>query len=300
MGGKCRLRAYRDPKHWGRSFVEAAHRKKMFCSMFTQPRAVHNGVAFVRVDQQAAQREISIGVVRDLNMRGIPTIPTIREANFYDDKAQQLPILRPWMPKTYHIINEDDAIELAETLEYPIISKAVDGSSSKTVRILNTLAEAEREVTKVFNGGIPSVYDRMQQDYVYWQEIVPDNDCDYRVVVIGGYVYGLVRNNKKDTIFASGSGDNYPITMKNSRERAAMARGVEIANAINTQWMAFDFVFDGDNPLVLEMSSAWTMKAYDKCPMYSRDGLHTTQRFGSASFDVAVEVCEAIWNEGVF
>lgn len=294
---KLRLRAYRDPKGWGQAFSAAAEKRGHFCSLFTRAKMVYNGRAFVRLDQQGAQRDISRGIVLELNRRGIKTLPTAREALWYDDKAAQIEPLRKWLPRTVYFRDQRRAAAwLREHARFPFVSKSVDGAGSKGVRVINTLEEALEELGRAFTApGIPSVYDRRQLGYVYWQDLVPGNDCDYRVCVVGRYVYGLIRDVRPGTIFASGSGQFRPLTLETPRELAAARLGVEIADELRTQWLAFDIVFDRhDRPLVLELSSAWTMRAYESCPMFRRDTLERTTRTAAESFDVAVEVLEAM------
>jgi len=175
-----------------------------------------------------------------------------------------------------------------------MVSKSIDGSASSGVRLLHDANEARLELRQAFSSaGIPTVYDRRQRGYVYWQDFVPGQTCDYRVCVVGAYVYGLVREVRPGDFRASGSGVFKPLDLTDERQRAAAALGVEIANALRTEWMAFDIVFAADGrPLVLEMSSAWTMKAYANSPCFTRSGLAVTSLTGAASFDIAVQILE--------
>ena len=284
------LYAHDDPSGWGRQFVMAAGRLGMEAGLFRRPQDVPGGGrAFVRLDQQREQRDISRGLVLTLADAGVTTLPTAQEAIWYDDKAAQIQALHPWLPDTWFVPDRGQAMELAAQLDYPIISKSIDGSSSKGVRILRNQLEAAAEIGAVFGAGIPSVYDRVQQGYVYWQRFLPDNPCDYRVCICGDYAFGLVRNNRKDRPMASGSGDNHPLTLATARECAAVDLAWEIAQALGTRWMAFDIVFDGDRPQVLEMSSSWTPYAYTLCPAFLPHG-SSDGRSGAHMFEMAAEV----------
>lgn len=293
---KLRLRAYADPKGWGKAFARAAEERGHFCSMFTRPRMVPTGHAFVRLDQQGAQRDLSKRIVAELARQGIVTLPTPREAVWYDDKGAQISALEPWLPPTILIRSQGEAREFAEIAAYPLVSKSVDGSASKGVRLLADRAAALAEVERAWTPpGIPTVDGRRQLGYVYWQSFIPGNACDYRVVVVGRYAYGLVRSVRPGDFRASGSGVFEPITLRTERERAAMRLGVEVADALRTDWMAFDVVFDeGGRPFVLELSSAWTMKAYEACPCFDRATLEPTDRTGADSFTMAVEIMEGM------
>jgi glutathione synthase/RimK-type ligase-like ATP-grasp enzyme len=291
-----RLRAYRDPKGWGQRFAKAAQEKGRFVSLFTRPRMIPTGAAFVRLDQQGPQRDISRRVVADLNRQGVRTLPTAREALWYDDKGAQLEALERWMPRTVYFRSEPAArLWLTTSARFPLVSKSIDGSGSKGVRILRSAREARLELARAFTApGIPSVYDRWQLGYVYWQDFIPDQPCDYRVCVVGPYLYGLVRSVRPGDFRASGSGLFRNITLADERERAACALAAEIAAALPTEWMAFDIVFDGDRPVVLEMSSAWTMRAYETAPCFMRNTLAPTGRTGADSFAIAVDIVERL------
>lgn len=292
-----RLRAYMDPKGWGKAFQKAAAARGLFCSLFTRSRMVPTGYAFVRLDQQGPQREVSKRMVQELNRIGIRTLPTLREAHWYDDKAAQLEVLGEWMPHTVHITDQAKAEAWLRTeAKFPLVSKSIDGAAGQGVRLIPNLVSALDELERAFSrDGIRSVYDRRQQGYVYWQELVPGLDCDYRVCVVGGYVYGLQRFVRKGDFRASGSGNFRPLTLAADRERVAMEFGAHIAKEIGTDWMAFDIVFGNDGRLlVLEMSSAWTMSAYAAAPCFDRDTLAPTRRTGADSFAIAVEVIEGM------
>jgi glutathione synthase/RimK-type ligase-like ATP-grasp enzyme len=291
-----RLRAYRDPKGWGKEIEQAARAKGLFVSPFTRARGVNTGVAFVRLDQQGAQREVSRRLVHDLNAQGIRTLPTLRESLWYDDKGAQLPVLQPWMPRTVYFRDQRAAEAWLPSARFPMVSKSTDGAGSKGVRLLHTIEEAQAELRQAFRApGIRSVYDRWQLGYVYWQDLVPDQPCDYRVCIVGGELYGLIRDVRPGDFRASGSGVFRPMTLETERERAAATLAAEIASTIRTDWMAFDIVFARTGrPLVLEMSSAWTMKAYADAPCFHRGTLKPSGRTGAASFTIAVEIMEAM------
>jgi glutathione synthase/RimK-type ligase-like ATP-grasp enzyme len=294
---RMRFRAYADPKGWGNEFARAAMKRNVFCTTFTHSRSVHNGAAFVRLDQQGQQRDVSKRIVEELNTRGVITLPTLREARWYDDKGAQLEVLGRWMPKTLMITDANNARDRIGELGFPFVSKAVDGSASKCVRLIRTERQALAEIDAAFRApGIETVYGRKQYGYVYWQQFIPDNDCDYRVCVTGDYIYGLVRRVRPGGFTASGSGDHSPLTLNSERELAAARLCIEASAELNTDWMAYDVVFDADNrPLILEMSSAWTMKAYHTAQMFSRETLKATEYTGAHSFTVAVEILERMW-----
>jgi glutathione synthase/RimK-type ligase-like ATP-grasp enzyme len=157
--------------------------------------------------------------------------------------------------------------------------------------MVNNRVEAEREIEAVFAGGLILSYGNVQTDYLYWQEFVANNDCDYRIIICGKYIFGLIRKNREDKPFASGSGNfSFIEGLENGKERACAELAVEIADRIGSQWIAFDFVFKEDKPLVLEISGSWTTHAYACCPVFNKNDFSRTELNGGHMFDMAVEI----------
>ncbi|HLU47855.1 MAG TPA: hypothetical protein VK116_07215 [Planctomycetota bacterium] len=293
------LWAYDDPKRWGRSFKRECDRiSGVTCRLFVRECRVPDGErAFVRLDQQGAQREISRDIVFALHRRRCITLPTRREAEWYDDKVAQIPALSRYMPATWHITDPEKAARVAAAIPWArgmrLVSKAAEGSSSANVRILASREDALEEIDRAFGPGIGLQYDRVQRGYVYWQRLIESNPCDYRVCVVGDGLYGLRRQNRPGTPFASGSGNFAPLKMDDERSRAAAELAIRISREIDTRWMAYDFVFGDDGPLVLEMSSAWTMRAYEACPMFDF-ALRPLKQTGARSFRIAVDLLRSM------
>jgi glutathione synthase/RimK-type ligase-like ATP-grasp enzyme len=308
------LYAHNDVKLWGAQFKMAAGRAGIPCELFQHADEVPEGArAFVRLDQQAEQRELSKRILETLHQRdrGIMTLPRRVEGIWYDDKVAQFNVLAKWLPDT-HIIGDPGfaraTLERGQ-LRFPFISKAAEGSASKAVRLIKNKDQAEIEIQRIFYGeGMPSVYDRRQKGYVYWQQFMQGNVCDYRIVVMGNYIMGLVRWNRNDRPFASGSGKHEAVTdFENEDARRAAALCLKISRVLNTKWMAYDVVFDPDTkePKVLEMSSSWTPHSYSMCPLFvsypdqwgldephirpASNYVDTFSR-GGAMFDIAVQV----------
>src|SRR5690606_26871477 len=99
-------------------------------------------------------------------------------------------------------------------------------------------------------------------------EFIPDNTFDDRVVVIGNRALFLRRGVRQGDFRASGSG-----LLKYDREllpEESLKIAFEVSKKLNTQSLAFDFVYDKEgNPLIVELSYAYSMgKFYDDCPGY--------------------------------
>jgi len=115
---------------------------------------------------------------------------------------------------------------------------------------------------------IPTSFTRMykrEKGYVYFQDFIPDNDHDVRLIVIGGTkAYGMRRKVRKNDFRASGSSDFIYDTLPQS----VLEIGFKVAQRLRLQSVAFDFIFDKGIPLIIEMSCFFGTKGSGKCPGY--------------------------------
>ena len=289
------LWAHDDQSKWGLMFQLASGRAGLKCHLFKNPNEVpDDAVAFVRLNQMGDLRNEGKGIVAALSARGIPSLPNAFESDLYDDKAAQMSVLKKWLPPTSLIQDSNEALKKVHEMRYPFMSKSKDGASSASVRFIQTPEQATQEIKAVFSRGIQSVYNRRQKGYLIWQDFIPGNECDYRVIITGDRLFGLKRYIREDRPMASGSGNNEPIfSLDDPKAILAFQTAIEISSVIQTEWMAYDFVFDGDRCYVLEMSSAWMAGPYHLCQMFDFD-LKPTMERGGHMFDKAVEICRNI------
>lgn len=106
----------------------------------------------------------------------------------------------------------------------------------------------------------------IQKSYVYFQDFVPDNECDIRIVVIGGRAFAIKRMVRQGDFRASGSGNI--VYDRNEFSEECIQLAFEVTAALRSQSCAFDFVRFCDSWLIVEISFAFTADAYRKCPGY--------------------------------
>lgn len=287
--------AHNDPSGWGKQFVLAAGRAGIDARLFKRADEVPEGArAFVRLDQIKERREDSKRLVQALSARGVITLPRPIEAHWYDDKLAQVNALADHLPDTAVLKTREAAMAAVSSMDYPFISKSSEGSASRGVRLIKNPAQAKAEINAAFGRGLQTgVYDRVQKGYLYWQEFVPDNPCDYRVINCGRHWFGAVRGNRDDVPFASGSGINAPIMDMDARTKAAFEKCRQVGRELETQWMAFDVIFKGDVPLVVEISSAWPPHFYATAQAFTCPGeslfIKAEGKTGGHMFDFAVQ-----------
>lgn len=214
-------------------------------------------------------------------------------------------------PKTYIYYDKKAAINKLDDLNFPIVSKLKGGAGSSNVKLLKSKSEALDNINIMFDVGIATnssvtknlsnkvklaknfknpfhlakkvvgyrkkvkkenSLNKIEIGYVYWQEFMPNNKFDTRIIVIGDKAFGIRRFTKPDDFRASGSG----LIDYNHQEidHQFIKLAFSISQSLGFQCMAYDFVYDQNNdPVVIEMSYGFAMKAYDKCEGFWDDTL---------------------------
>ncbi|MDD2549467.1 MAG: hypothetical protein PHD00_05140 [Bacteroidales bacterium] len=207
---------------------------------------------------------------------------------------------------TYIFYNKKDAISFAQNTYYPKVFKLRGGAGSQNVKLIRNKRIALRLIRKAFNRGFPltnkysNIKQRLwvlkrdktvtafihlikdfvrivmpkerhdllprQKGYVYFQDFIPQNEFDDRVIVIGEKAIAIRRYNRKDDFRASGSGliEYKPDLFSDKIIEIAF----RVSKSIRSQSTAFDFIYDNNGkPLIVEISYAYAQgPAYDKCP----------------------------------
>jgi glutathione synthase/RimK-type ligase-like ATP-grasp enzyme len=201
--------------------------------------------------------------------------------------------------------DRDAALKWIDGVTFPRVWKLRGGAGSQNVHLARNRNEARRIVKKSFREGwsnsrfhalkdrlwqfrrgknlasfsnigrgvvraiIPHNKNRrspIQKDYVYFQDFIPENDFDIRVVVIGKRAFAIKRVVRKGDFRASGSGviiyDLHQIPID------CVKTSFVVACALRSQSCAFDFVKHKGSWLIIEISYAFSANAYRNCPGY--------------------------------
>ncbi len=117
---------------------------------------------------------------------------------------------------------------------------------------------------------IPTEVERFsnnEKGYIYFQDFIPDKEYDTRLIVIGDRCFGVRRYCRKGDFRASGSG--IKAYEPELFDKECIQSAFEIAKKLKTQSVAFDFISDGLQPKIVEMSYCFVMGSfYDDCPGY--------------------------------
>lgn len=213
--------------------------------------------------------------------------------------------------KTYIFYNQELAKLWAKETEYPKVFKLRGGAGSLNVKLVRNKNQALFLIRKAFNSGfsqfspfvvfkervrkfylgkssllsvlkwflaiflgsiVTKLY-RKEIGYVYFQDFIPGNLFDIRVVVIGSRAFAIKRLVRKNDFRASGSGSI--VYRREEIPLDCIRIAFSVNKKINAQAMTFDFVFNKKSePLIVEVSFGYTMYAYDECDGYWDDSLN--------------------------
>lgn len=210
----------------------------------------------------------------------------------------------PLVP-SFVFYSKKEALNWIKKTTFPKVFKLRGGAGASNVKLVKTPKEAVKIVNKAFGSGfsqfdrwgylkerfnkwrkgrdsfigvikgigrlfVPISYAKMhskEKGYVYFQEFVPNNTFDIRVVVVGDKAFAIKRLCREKDFRASGSGKL--VYDKRQIDERCVSVAFDVNKRIGSQSMTFDFVFDrNDKPLIVEISYGYTMKAYDTCEGY--------------------------------
>lgn len=111
-----------------------------------------------------------------------------------------------------------------------------------------------------------------EKGYAYFQDFVPGNKFDIRVIVIGNKAFAIKRMCRPHDFRASGSGSI--IYDRAEIDPRCVEQSFSIAAKLRTACVAMDWVFGaGNEPMVVELSYGFSMHGYDPCPGYWTDDM---------------------------
>ena len=106
-----------------------------------------------------------------------------------------------------------------------------------------------------------------EKGYVLFQDFIPNNEFDIRVIAIENKAFAIRRLVRENDFRASGSG--YIKFDRQEIDLNCIKIALKTSRKLKTQCLTYDFVFDEDsNPLIVEINYGYAHKAYDVCPGY--------------------------------
>lgn len=206
---------------------------------------------------------------------------------------------------TWVFYDKKSALEWIDQATFPKVFKLRGGAGSQNVQLTKNATEAKKLTNKAFGNGFPAydkwgnVKERFRKwrlgkttffdvikglvrlvnpplyakvmgkeiNYIYFQEFVPNNDSDIRIIVIDGKAFGIKRMNRENDFRASGSG--FILYDKKYIDERIVAAAFECHKKLKAQCIAYDYVMDENNsPLLIEISYGFANAGYDDCTGY--------------------------------
>lgn len=183
--------------------------------------------------------------------------PSFNTLMFYENKILQYQILSlnrfPVIP-TFISNSYMESIDYAKKASYPVINKVVDSSASTGVERIINRHHALKTIKESFSFAGYKTYCpyTRQKDSIYFQNYIPNQGYDMRIIVIGNYVFGYYRFIPKGDFRASGMG----LVKKSDIPRDAMQLALQIYKCFDAPMLAIDMLRDNNNKLyVIELSA---------------------------------------------
>ena len=208
------------------------------------------------------------------------------------------------MVTSYVFYTKKEAMDWVNSTGFPKVFKLRSGASSSNVRLVKSRQEAARLVNQAFGKGFsqydpwPNFTERIrkfkhgkaslfnvfkgfirlfyttefakvagnEKGYIYFQDFIPGNDCDVRIIVIGQKAFAMQRMVRENDFRASGSGITF--YKRELFDEQTVKIAFDLTRQLNAQCLAFDFVYKEGAPLILEISYGFAIQVYDACEGY--------------------------------
>ncbi len=248
-----------------------------------------------------------------LQIAGIKTFPDFNTCWHFDDKVAQkylLESINAPLVKSYVFYTKKEAKSWIKKTDFPKVFKLKGGAGSSNVLLVNNIHDAQKLIKKAFGKGFkqynamsnlkerwrkyglhktnftdvlkgivrfvyPTDFARFSNNekaYAYFQDFLPNNKYDIRVVVVDNKAFAIKRLTRENDFRASGSG--FLIHDKSQIDERCIKMAFDVNNKLQTQSIAFDFVFDTfGNPLIVEISYGYSPEGYDNCQGYWDENL---------------------------
>lgn len=242
-----------------------------------------------------------------LEQAGKIVFPDFNTAWHFDDKLGQKYLFEAnqiQSVKTYVFFQKAEALQWLGNTSFPKVFKLRKGAGSRNVFLVKSQTEAKKLIIKAFGkgfrqynaiGGVKEAIRKFligknkifdiakavahiiypiklefaigrERGYVLFQDFIPDNTFDIRVIVIDNKAFAIKRMVRQNDFRASGSG--FIEYEKHHFKDSIIAHSFELADTLKSSCLAIDYVFEGETPLVVEVSYGFAKKGYDACAGY--------------------------------
>lgn len=175
------------------------------------------------------------------------TYPSPNHVFLYEDKCLEAYLSKVFklpIANTYISHDKSDALQIIEGVPYPLISKIVPSSGSMGVELVHSKTHARKIIEQVFSptGRKTHQVSFRQKNYIYFQEFIPNDGYDIRVIVVGNWVFGYYRKVLEGDFRASGMN----LVEKRELPEEAMRIALKAYEAIKSPKIVVDMVHGTD------------------------------------------------------
>lgn len=256
-----------ERKVWWKAIIEAAARHGLHGKRIFTGEQCGEGLGFIRchADPKILKRNHHD---YEVMAKRCDVFQDRTQVEVYEDKSAQFALWSDWMPDTWRFTEKDAALALLELVDFPIVSKADVGASSKNVRVLATREAARRHVEELFGRGITVDHcaggpKSVQRGYVLLQRFIP-HTTTWRVNAIGNGRAIFRRFCYPDRPVAQ-TGNVEPVMELDDETESLLEFADRFFEAAGTRWCAIDVLQDGDTWALLETSLAFPWPSPGKC-----------------------------------
>ena len=266
-----------------------------------------------------------------LEHSGLIVFPNFNTAWHFDDKIAQKYLLEALdlpLVKSYHFIDKRQALDWTNTVTFPKVFKLKGGAGSANVQLVKNKWRSRILINKAFKSGFKQ-YDSLaalkeryrrykdgkdtlidvlksfyrlfrepdyaktgvQRNEVYFQDFIPDNDYDIRVIVIDSKAFAIKRLVRENDFRASGSGNI--MYGKENFESSLIQSSFDYAKILGIQSCGFDFVMLDGKHKIVEISYGYAIEGYENCVGYWDENLI----FHEGKFDSSSWMIDSIVKE---
>lgn len=248
---------------WGDAVVATGNGRGWQCRRISRGEHVERGgYGFIRLSMEPLDLELNRKDYAVMSKR-LTMIQDPTQIAVYENKSAQFARWADWMPDTWRITDKDQAMSFAASAEYPLVSKADTGASSRNVRILKDRTAAEQHIAEVFGRGVTIDRGRIQRGYVLLQRFIP-HEITYRVNALGDCRAVFFRRCYPDKPVAQTGNVDPAFEMTPELESLLDFSDRFFAHA-QTKWCAIDILKDGDSWKLLETSEGWPWPSPGRC-----------------------------------
>lgn len=186
--------------------------------------------------------------------------------------------------KTYISHSKEDALKLIKNLTYPIVSKVDPSSGSIGTELVRTPKQARKIITQAFsrNGRRVHVNYFRQKNYVYFQDYIPNDGYDVRVILVGNWAFGYYRKVLQGDFRASGM----HMVEKRELPEGAILTAWKLNQFVKSPLLVVDMLRGQDDKFtIIEFSPICQMETPEQLHVRGIPGVYIIGDDGSIHFE---------------